>query len=85
MIYLIDEKVERQLSYGWSDNRFEIYKSNLIRIVNYEDLQDVSSHGILEEGNIVLLHDSFFKNLKVSEQHEEIFKNKIKESKKIGG
>lgn len=83
MIYLIDEKIERQQSYGWSKERFGIYKSNMMRIVDYEELQNISSQVILGEGNVVFLHDSFFKNLKIAEKDAEKFKNKIKESKRI--
>lgn len=80
MIYLIDEKVERQRGYGWSNVRFYKYKSEMIRIVNYQELEEVSSEVILGYGNVVFLHDSFFKNLKISEKYAEIFKNKIRES-----
>jgi len=83
MIYLIDEKLERQLSYGWPNSRFDAYKSNIIRVLNHKELQEISSQVILEDGNIVLLHDSFFKNLKISEKDAEKFKTKIKESKRI--
>lgn len=83
MIYLIDEKTERQSSYGWTNERFIEYKSKIARVKNYNELKDISSQVILDEGNVVLLHDSFFKNLNISEKDEERFKNKIKESKNI--
>jgi len=81
MIYLIDEKIERQKSYGWDTDRFELYQSELKRIIDYDGLKLISSNTIFQEGNIILLHDSFFKNLKISEKDAEKFKDKIRVSK----
>lgn len=78
MIYLIDEKKERQNKYGWTTERFQQYKNELIIVSNYVVLQNITSKIILENSNnIVMLHDSFFKNENVEEYDIQKFKNKI--------
>ena len=79
MIYLIDEKKERQLKYGWSFNRFLKYKDSLTVISDYDQLKNITSTTILDSPtNIIILHDSFFKNLDIEEKYVQEFKNRIK-------
>jgi hypothetical protein len=82
MIYLIDEKLERQISYGWPNKRFEEFGSILKRINTYQQLKEISSKEILKENNILLLHDSFFRNLNVSASNTEKFKSLMKQPDK---
>jgi hypothetical protein len=78
MIYLIDEKKERQLKYGWSSDRFSEYVEVLEVISNYEKLKEITSKTLLNnQGNFILLHDSFFKNLDIEEKYVVEFKHLI--------
>ena len=61
MIFLIDDKVSRQKNYGWTCEKFNQYKDDIIRIVNKHDLH-VHLHEIFSQGNIILFHSSFLYN-----------------------
>ena len=64
MIYLIDEKIKRQASYGWSVSRFEKYKEVIEPINNYSRFEDEKSlDDIFTEGNVILFHESFFNGI----------------------
>lgn len=79
MIYLIDEKKERQVKYGWSLDRFLKYKDIFTIVSDYEQLKDISSTTLLDSpNNIIMLHDSFFKNLDIDEKVVYEFKNRIR-------
>jgi hypothetical protein len=79
MIYLIDEKKERQVKYGWSLDRFLKYKDIFTIVSDYEQLKNISSTTILDSpNNIIMLHDSFFKNLDIDEKVVYEFKNRIR-------
>ena len=61
MIYLIDDKKQRQLGYGWDEARIEKFKNYLTPIYNYEQIQEKNLRdSIFTEGNVVLFHESFF-------------------------
>jgi len=78
MIYLIDEKKERQLKYGWSSERFLKHKNILTVVSDYKQLENITSKTLLDSpNNIIMLHDSFFKNLDILEKDVIEFKNRI--------
>jgi CheY-like chemotaxis protein len=63
MIYLIDDKKERQSSYNWDDEKIKLYKNILTPIWTYDDMQDVEiRQGIFSNSNIICFHESFFNN-----------------------
>lgn len=61
MIYLIDDKKQRQLGYGWDEARIEKFKNYLTTIYNYDQIHEKNLRdSIFSEGNVVLFHESFF-------------------------
>lgn len=77
MIYLIDEKKNRQEKYGWSNKEFSMY--NDIEIIydvhTFESV--VKLPNFWSTVNRILLHDSFFKNLGISRFDDTKFKEKL--------
>lgn len=64
MIYIIDEKIKRQESYGWNAQRFEKFKGVIIPINDYLSFESEGfADEILSEGNVVLFHESFFNGI----------------------
>ncbi|RZJ87459.1 MAG: hypothetical protein EOO20_16030, partial [Chryseobacterium sp.] len=61
MIYLVDDKKERQKNIGWSAERLDGYKDVLQPIYDNEHLQKLKS-AIFAEHNVMLFHESFFDN-----------------------
>ena len=61
MIFLIDDKKQRQLGYGWNDDKFNNVKKFVMPIYNYEQiLEENIRNNIFKSGNVVLFHESFF-------------------------
>lgn len=61
MIYLIDDKKQRQLGYGWNDLKIEKFKQYIITVYNYDQiLEENLRERIFSPGSIVLFHESFF-------------------------
>lgn len=62
MIYLIDDKKQRQEGYGWNTDRINRYDGILKPIYTYENMEDDSFRRLMFEGdnNIILFHESFF-------------------------
>jgi CheY-like chemotaxis protein len=59
MIYLIDEKKQRQeKDYNWTRERFETYKDFISPIYSLDELQE-KAREIFQEENIILYHESF--------------------------
>lgn len=78
MIYLIDEKIKRQVRYGWSYDKFLDYRETITLVSDYDQLKKITSQKMLEsDKNIIILHDSFFKNLNIEEKNVTEFKNRI--------
>ena len=78
MIYLIDEKKERQVKYAWPTDRFLKYKDLLTVVSDYEQLKNLTSKTLLDSpSNILMLHDSFFKNLDIEEKIIKEFKDRV--------
>lgn len=67
MIYIIDDRKSRQIDYGWTDTRFAKYQNVVIPIWNLSDLK-TSKEEILQNGNIVLFHESFFSSCNKEKQ-----------------
>lgn len=80
-IFLIDEKKERQEKYGWTEEGLSHYK-DLVCIYDFETLKAFGSDRICQKGNIVLFHDSFFRNLYVEERHQQAFEQKLQQNTK---
>jgi len=80
MIYLIDEKKNRQLKYGWGETHFKKYIDKITLISDYDTLKNISFRKLLEKPeNIIMIHNSFFKNLNLEEKELFEFKNRIRE------
>jgi DNA-binding NarL/FixJ family response regulator len=64
MIYLIDDKTQRQKEAGWDDESFKRLSSILKPIHLYSEIDDEEiKKQIFTNGNVVLFHESFFDNV----------------------
>jgi CheY-like chemotaxis protein len=64
MIYLFDDKVNRQVDYGWDYRRFEKYIDVIQAVHLYKEVEDDAKRNeIFSDGNIILFHESFFDNV----------------------
>ena len=71
MIYLFDEKRNRQLDYSWSKEKLEKYKDLLIPVYTYVEVEKNNYlEKILMKGNTVIVHESFFDNTIVANSLE---------------
>lgn len=87
MIYLIDDKKNRQSDYGWSKEKLEAYIDVLTPIYTYSEIpKSEEKGGILKEGNTIIFHESFFDNsdiihksnsLEIRKKLNEFSKNNI--------
>ena len=59
MIYLFDDKESRQQSYGWTNNKFELWSDVIVRIKDYSDYLSLEKQNIFSERNIIIYHESF--------------------------
>ena len=59
MIYLIDDNIQRQKSYGWSSTKLSIYGDNLAPIYRYNDLLSIEEATLYKPENTILFHESF--------------------------
>ena len=59
MIYLFDDKESRQQSYGWTNNKFELWSDVIVRIKDYSDYLSLEEQDIFSERNIIIYHESF--------------------------
>lgn len=76
MIYLIDNKKERQINFHWKENLFKKYQDVLKPFHSYNQIIEYGQETIFKENNIILFHDSFFsdqKNKDYSGKQIEIF------------
>lgn len=73
MIYLIDDKRERQQKLGWTTEVLEGFSDILTPIYDNTELQSQINE-LFKDGNAILFHESFFDNPqnKKSEQTDEI-------------
>jgi hypothetical protein len=61
MIYIFDDKKNRQVSYGWTEEKFSTYNEFITIIHKYEDVRDdLSRKKIFSHENLILFHESFF-------------------------
>lgn len=75
MIYLIDDKKERQNDFGWNSEKFLQFSKIIKPLYNLDDIKQVE-HNLYDNNNIILYHDSFLdftinKN-KAQEQREKL-------------
>ncbi len=60
MIFLIDDKSERQSKFGWDNLALNDFKDVLTAIYNLEQITGINN--IISENDIILFHESFFDN-----------------------
>lgn len=61
MIYIFDDKKNRQKGNKWTKERFEFYKDYVTAIYEYCEVQNLDVRKkLFTEGNIILFHESFF-------------------------
>ena len=75
MIYLIDDKKQRQELLGWNQSKFEKYNSILKTVYSYkqikeEDLNTVDN--IYSDDSIILFHESFFDHVDNTHKKDSI-------------
>lgn len=64
MIYLIDDKNNRQVDYGWSKEKLDKYIDTLTSIYTYSEIKKMEDKAeIFKKGNTVIFHESFFDNI----------------------
>lgn len=61
MIYLIDDKIDRQKKLKWNSEFLKSFEDVLVPIYLKEDL-DKFKNEIFKENNVILFHESFFDN-----------------------
>lgn len=81
MILLIDEKIKRQINYGWNENRFLKFqqKIDFRRVTSVEDLEKTRYEFLnkMIHPEIILLHISFYDNLNQKKTINEIIETAI--------
>jgi len=60
MIYLIDDKKNRQRDYGWKKEKFRKYTNLILPIYSYHEINESLRNEIFQDGNTILFHESFF-------------------------
>jgi len=61
MIYIFDDKKNRQEGYRWSNEKFKQYADFLTPVYHYSEVrEDDDRKKIFSEGNTILFHESFF-------------------------
>ncbi len=62
MIYLIDDKKERQeKDYSWTSEKLQKHQGTLVPIYTLKQIEELGiGKEIFNEGNVILLHESFF-------------------------
>ena len=58
MIYLIDDKRERQSDFGWSETKFDLYSNFIKPLYDIEDIIAVGED-LYANNNVILYHESF--------------------------
>ena len=85
MIYLIDDKTNRQQDFGWDENKIGSFKDILISISRYDQIEDIEQRKLMfSDKNIILFHESFFDNVenKHNKDASEIRNNLVKFAEK---
>lgn len=72
MIYLFDDKKNRQADYGWSKELLDKYNHFLTPIYSYKEINDNLRKKIFKEGNTILFHESFFDNVETFHQKDSL-------------
>lgn len=64
MIYLFDDKKNRQADFGWNELRFLQNKESIVPIYVYTQVAEKPiREEMFSEGNVILFHESFFDNV----------------------
>lgn len=72
MIYLFDDKKNRQEDYGWSNELLDKYNDFLTSIYSYKEIDEKAIKEIFIEGNTILFHESFFDNVEKNHQKDSL-------------
>jgi len=67
MIYIIDDKKSRQEDFGWDEKLFKTYSNDIVPVRSIEELSSLQE-SILQSGNTILFHESFFASEDASKQ-----------------
>lgn len=81
MIYLFDDKKNRQIDAGWEEQRFNQFSDIIKPIYLYREIEEESKRReIFSGGSIVLFHESFFDNV-LNRHHKDgiEIRNKLNE------
>lgn len=63
MIYLIDDKINRQMNAGWDLDKFKEYEKYIVPIHTYSDMKNLDYRkSMFSSDNVILFHESFFHN-----------------------
>lgn len=63
MIYLFDDKINRQIDYGWTSEKFENYSNTIRPIYQFDEENDkILRESVFSQENVILFHESFFEN-----------------------
>lgn len=73
MIYIIDEKKNRQEDFGWDTRDFSEYRTDIQTIHQVDEFIDKQNE-ILKGGNTVLYHESFLDNTEIKNKAQTIRK-----------
>lgn len=64
MIYLIDDKTNRQKDFGWNKNKINLYRDILVSFSDYDQIKNSDKRELIFNGeNVILFHESFFENI----------------------
>ena len=75
MIYLIDDKKQRQELLGWNQSKFEKYISILKTVYSYKQIKEEdlnNEDNIYSDNSIILFHESFFDNVDNSHKSDSL-------------
>ncbi|WP_373709229.1 response regulator [Kaistella sp.] len=81
MIYLIDDKINRQVKAGWDSEKFKEYEKYIVPIYSYSDMEDLEYRkNVFSSESVILFHESFFDN-EVNIQSQDIndIRNKLED------
>jgi CheY-like chemotaxis protein len=64
MIYLIDDKTNRQQDFGWDEIKLKTFKDDLVSFLNFNQMESEEQRKIIfSNAKVILFHESFFENI----------------------
>jgi hypothetical protein len=87
MIFLIDDKKNRQSDYGWSKEKLDMFSESITPIYTYSEIQKNEERTeIFKEGNTIIFHESFFDNIDIIHKSNSLeIRKKLNEFSKNNG